>query len=168
MIKWALPRSPIPAIPLESTGPTSLWLHCSVQAELFPIHQQCQEEEAAAVRKSCSFVLGEKAGKRLLKWEEDDKKSDKQLILFWSFQEGSIQPSPVLEEVSEPSMAKSGPDQLLWFKWMLQEHSHSTGGNWGLTDAALCKQILREDLCPKAWAGKSPSTGTFPREISVE
>lgn len=61
-------------MPLESTGPTSLWLHRSVQAELFPIHLQCQEKEAAAVRKSCSFVLGEKAGKRLLKWEEDDKK----------------------------------------------------------------------------------------------
>jgi len=43
-------------------------------------------------------------------------------------------------------MAKTGPDQLLSFKLMLQEHLHGTLRNRGLIHAALCKQIQSKNF----------------------
>lgn len=93
-------------------------------AELFPIHQQCQEEEeeATAAKKTCSFVLGEGLQKKslLFKWKEDDKELDKQLISFAAFRRDLFKHVQIPEEVLEPrrlpSMAKTGPDQLLSLK----------------------------------------------------
>lgn len=150
----------------ESTGPASLWLLCSVQAELFPNSSAEPRERSSSSSSSSEEIMllcirrkGCINGKRMTKKK---KKLDEQLILFWSFQEGSIQPPPILEEVSEPSTAKCGPDQLLWFKLMLQERSHGAGRNWGLTDANrdwekifVLKPGLKEAMAQELFPGNS-------------
>lgn len=104
-------------------------------AELFPIHQECQEEEkeATAAKKACSFALGESLKKVCLNGKQMTKNGTSNQFYFEAFRRDLYNHAQILGEVCKscllPSMAKPGPDQLLSFKRMLQEHSQGTLGS---------------------------------------
>lgn len=99
-------------------------------AQSFPIHQQSQEEEKEAAKKWCSFVLGESVRRVCLNGKKMTKNWTCNSFYFEALRRDPFNHAQILEEVYQPcrlpSMAKSGPDQLLLFKLMLGEHSCGT------------------------------------------